>query len=102
MTASGDPAAEIRFPISSWLTALALKVDLWDWEAEESDEMAESMDDVRGMTRCPGRSPAMECRELMVDMGEGEDVTDWTESVVSEIVCDFVGFTLSSVMSFLS
>lgn len=74
ITASGDPAAEIRLSISSWLTALALNVDRLDWEADDSDEMAESMDDVRGMARCPGRSPAMECRVLMVDMGE--DVTD--------------------------
>lgn len=76
ITASGDPAAAIRFPMSSWLTALALNVERLDWEADDSDEMAESMDDVRGITRCPpGRSPAMEGRVPKADKGK-EEVMD--------------------------
>jgi hypothetical protein len=51
MTASGDPAAAIKLSISAWLTALASNEDLCDCEAEERDEIAESIDEVRGIAR---------------------------------------------------
>lgn len=54
MTASGEPfAAEIRLLISAGVMAGLSTEDLceWDvgWEMEEREEMAESMDEVRGV-----------------------------------------------------
>ena len=48
--------------MSAELRALTSKADLW--ELEDRDEIAESMDEVRGMTRLGVRSPGIECTEL--------------------------------------
>jgi hypothetical protein len=44
------------------LRELISKADLC--EVEDRDEIAESIDEVRGMARWGGRSPCMECMEL--------------------------------------
>lgn len=81
MTASGDPAAAMRFEMSAVFGALESSDDLWEWEAEEEiDEIAESMEDVRGITGGSGRSVAPE--EVVVvgetggDRVGGSDVID--------------------------
>lgn len=54
--------------MSAELRALASKVDLWD--ADDKEEIAESMDEVRGMTRCAGRSPGADKTELTEEDAE--------------------------------
>jgi len=48
--------------MSVGLRELMSKADLW--EVEDREEMAESIDEVRGMARWVGRSPGIECIEL--------------------------------------
>lgn len=55
----------MRLLISAGLNEFTSNVDLW--EVEDREEMAESIDEVRGMTRWSGRSPGMECIELTDD-----------------------------------
>jgi len=54
--------------MSAGLNALASKVDFW--EAEDKDEIAESIDDVRGMMRWVGRSPGADSIELTDEEAE--------------------------------
>jgi hypothetical protein len=68
MTASAEPAAFMRLLISAGLRELTSKVDLW--EVEDREEIAESIDEVRGMTRWAGRSPGIECMELTEEDAE--------------------------------
>lgn len=68
MTASAEPAAVIRLLISAGLRDLASKVDRW--EVEDNEEIAESIDEVRGMTRGVGRSPGADSTELTGDGAE--------------------------------
>lgn len=51
--------------MSAELKALASNVDFW--EAEDSEDIAESIEDVRGIMRWFGRSPGMESTELTED-----------------------------------
>lgn len=54
--------------MSAGLRALASNVDLWD--ADDKEEIAESIEEVRGMTRCAGRSPGADKTELTEDDAE--------------------------------
>jgi hypothetical protein len=74
ITASAEPAAVIRWLISAGLKDLASKADRW--EAEDKEEMAESIDEVRGMARGVGRSPGADSTELTDDDAErsGSDI----------------------------
>lgn len=104
ITASGDPAAAIKLSISAWLTKLALNADLCGCDAEERDDIAESIDEVRGIARWPGLSLLIDCREPIGDMIEGD--IDWLDSAASEslrtllvsFVCSviFLSFWLTS------
>lgn len=58
----------MRWLISAELKALASKVERW--EAEDKEEIAESIDEVRGMTRGVGRSPGADSTELTDDDAE--------------------------------
>lgn len=89
ITASADPAVAMRFPISAWLKAVASNGDLWDCEAEDSDDIAESIDEVRGMMRCPGRSPGAETDDI------GEGVEDWLASIAYGCCRDSVSIVCS-------
>lgn len=51
--------------MSAGLKELASKADRW--EAEDREEMAESIDEVRGMARGVGRSPGADSTELTDD-----------------------------------
>lgn len=66
----------MRLLISAGLNELASNVDLW--ETEDREEIAESIEEVRGMARCIGRSPDMECIELTEDDADlsGSDARD--------------------------
>ena len=68
MTASADPAAFIRLLRSAGLRAFASNVDFC--EAEDKDEIAESMEEVRGMIRGVGRSPGADRTELTEEEAE--------------------------------
>lgn len=83
MTASADPAALIRLLISAGLKELTSKADRC--EAEDREEMAESMEEVRGMTRWVERSPGMECIELTEDEADrsGSGARDGLGEIVS-------------------
>jgi len=66
MTASDEPAACIRFAMSGDPEPWARKSceDFWEWPPADMEEMAESIDDVRGglraiSTRCEGALAAM-------------------------------------------
>ena len=76
MTASAEPAVAMRFPISAWLSAVASKEVLCDCETEEREDIAESIDEVRGIVRWPNivRSPVIDREDLTEDIGE--DVAD--------------------------
>jgi hypothetical protein len=54
--------------ISAGLKDLASKVDRW--EAVDKEEIAESIDEVRGMARGVGRSPGADSTELIDDDAE--------------------------------
>lgn len=54
--------------MSAGLNALASKVDFW--ETEDKDEIAESMEDVRGMMRWVERSPWPDSIELTDEEAE--------------------------------
>ena len=58
ITASGDPAAAIKLLISAAVRLVGSKGGLCELEADEIEEIAESMDEVRGMLRGKPRSPA--------------------------------------------
>jgi hypothetical protein len=60
ITASADPAADIKLLMSAAVMAFRSKDDLWECEAEEMDERAESIEDVLGIARFPGRSPMVD------------------------------------------
>lgn len=79
----------MRFPISAWLKAVASNEDLCDCEAEERDDIAESIEEVRGMMRCPDRSPGTETDDI------GEGVEDWLASIASRGCRDLVGVVCS-------
>jgi hypothetical protein len=91
ITASADPAVAMRFPISAWLRAVASNEDLWDCEAEERDEIAESIEEVRGTMRCPDRPPGIETDDM------GEDVADWFDSIISEAWRDLLKVVCSVI-----
>lgn len=69
----------ISLLISVELKLLASKGD--PWEAEDREEMAESMEEVRGMTRWAGRSPVpvMECIEFTEDEADRSDAGAWND-----------------------
>lgn len=58
----------MRFPISAGLSEFGSNVDFWD--AEDNDEIAESIEDVRGMMRWVGRSPGADMIELTDEEAE--------------------------------
>lgn len=58
----------IRLLISAGLKDLTSKADRW--EVEDKEEMAESIDEVRGMARGVGRSPGADSTELTDDDAE--------------------------------
>lgn len=55
ITASGDPAAATRLEISAGLSAFESTEDFCEWDADEIDEIAESIEEVRGIARGTGR-----------------------------------------------
>lgn len=69
MTASGEPAVEMRLAISSGVTLFTSRDDLCEW-TEEMDEMAESIEEVRGIVLM--RSPTADDRAGLDRDGEGE------------------------------
>jgi hypothetical protein len=77
ITASGEPAVAMRFAMSAGVTVLASRDDFCEWA--EKDEMAESIEEVRGM---PRRGPPLSAMadataglrtgaEADVDMADG-------------------------------
>lgn len=69
--------------MSAVLTAFVSDEDFCEWEGKDKEDMAESIDDVRGITR--GRSPGP-VEEFAGDVGA--DVCDCTGLATSDPFCD--------------
>ncbi len=94
ITASGDPAAWMRFPISGvpWISC----DDLWEWVPPERDDIAESIDDVRGAARaisirCLGAVAAIGGRVLVGEPPGGFEVRTGSETLLEEAFVSFIG-----------
>ena len=72
MRASADPAVFIKCAISGLMGRIESWEDLWECEvAVEIEEIAESMDDVRGNGRASGRIVEVVKVEAAEESGEG-------------------------------
>jgi hypothetical protein len=82
MTASGEPAVLIKREISAGLDLNDSCDDLWECEVVmEKVEMADSIDEVRGIDLGDGRTVVLVTRDAVVDVGDGEEFSQG-------LVCD--------------
>jgi hypothetical protein len=63
----------MRLSIAAGVRAFESNDDFCECEAEEMEDMAESIDDVRGIVRFPGRSPVLRGRAATGELGEDFD-----------------------------
>lgn len=84
MTASGEPAVLMRCEISAGFDLNESCDDLWECEVVmEKVEMADSIDEVRGIDFGDGRIVVLVKRDVVVDVGEGGEFS-------RALVCDEV------------